>query len=292
MVFLEHGTDAGVIEVKGIPEAPAVIGFGVDQGGVFGDEVEFVVRVFQEIADIAGDFEPGGVDAFHHLQHTLRRTADAPVVFEAHRHAALFGRGQALLEAVDDPLEALFIGMAFGGFLHAAMGHQIVKILAGAPGAGLDAHGGDAERVGLFEAEDRVFDVFAALVGIGREEGLVSGKTVQIQAVREGVSLELLQVGEIIIFKLHLKDINAIKTPLGGQLDALFDAAVMGIAELPKRVGGQPDAKGSRHGGWSGGRGFGDADERCGEGGCGDDGVGEKISAGVHRGSPWRMVMR
>lgn len=51
--------DARVIEVEGIPGAVAEVCFGLEENGLWGEEGELVVWVFEEVTGVEGDFEPG-----------------------------------------------------------------------------------------------------------------------------------------------------------------------------------------------------------------------------------------
>jgi hypothetical protein len=89
------------------------------------------------------------------------------VVLQSQQHAALLGRLQALAQAVDDPRETVLVRVALDRRLDAALLHELIEVLACPPGAGVHAHGRDAELVGQLDAVDRVIDVALAhgLVG-------------------------------------------------------------------------------------------------------------------------------
>ena len=83
----------------------------------------------------------------------------------------------------------------------------------------------------------------------------------QIQPVREGMPFQLLQIRKIIPLELHLQNIDTIEAPLGSQINALFNAAVKGISELPEGVSRQADAERTER---MAGRGIGgECYERC-----------------------------
>ena len=156
------------------------------------------------------------------------------------------------LKAVDDPLEAVLVLVAGQRRLHAAVGHQVVKILAGSPGAGLHADVGDAELVRQLEIADGHLDVFLLLVGVGGEEGLMGGHAVEIEPADECGPLELLEIGMVAPLHLPLENLQPREAPLGGQIEILLQVAQRPVLELPECIAGQADAVGVRLGALSG----------------------------------------
>src|SRR5262245_52861128 len=147
------------------------------------------------------------------------------MVFQAQEHAALLSSRQNLFVAVDDPFKAVFVGVAGLGLFNAAMSHQVVEILARPPGAGVDPHGGNSHCVSQFNPVDRVLDVLLPLLFVRREKSLVGGKATQRHAVYERPPLEPLQIAGLFAGHLAMEDLDAAKSPFGGQVDALLDVA-------------------------------------------------------------------
>jgi hypothetical protein len=103
--------------------------------------------------------------------------AEAPVIFQAHHHAYLFRCGDQIFETLFDPGETLVEGMAFKDRLAALVGHEVIKTLDGAPSAGVDADGGNAQLVGEAEAFGRVGDILLAHLWFRRDKALVGGES-------------------------------------------------------------------------------------------------------------------
>jgi len=59
------------------------------------------------------------------------RAAEAPVIFQRHDHAALFGFGNAFFDALDAPFETIVLRAAGDDGLDAARFHQVIEILDG-----------------------------------------------------------------------------------------------------------------------------------------------------------------
>ena len=113
------------------------------------------------------------------------------MVFERHHHAALFGLGNAFLDALDAPFKTVVLGAPGQNRLDATRFHQIIEILDGVPAAGVKPDARHAQFVGDLKTLVRVLDLFLAVGGIGQHEVLVNGKADQTNAVAKGVPLEL-----------------------------------------------------------------------------------------------------
>src|SRR5205823_3144150 len=98
------------------------------------------------------------------------------MILQSQEHTAALRRLQTLLQAVDDPSEAIFVGEAFAGRLDAAILHQLIKVRAGSPSSRIDAHGWNPELVSQLDAMDGVVDVFLANRWVRRQEALMRGK--------------------------------------------------------------------------------------------------------------------
>ena len=168
------------------------------------------------------------------------------LVLEAEDHAALFGDGEDLLVGLDDPTVGVLLVESLDRFLDAALGHQVVEILRGTPGAGVDPHGRDAEGVGLLDAVGGVLDLCVALFGVGIEEALVGRVAHEIDAQQKGVALVFLErrvVRDLVGRRdLALENFEAIEAHPRGVVEAGRDVAQGLALEAPERVGRDPDA--------------------------------------------------
>src|SRR5262249_49271092 len=106
-MLAEHRRDAVVVEVEGVPNAPAIVGLGLSQHRPRRQLLHLLVHVVQEVAGVQRYLEPWRLESVDHAQHTVRCSAQAPVVFQAEEHTAALRRPQATAEAVDHPAEAL-----------------------------------------------------------------------------------------------------------------------------------------------------------------------------------------
>jgi hypothetical protein len=158
------------------------------------------------------------------------------VSLEPENHAALLGLEQALLDAVDDPLEAVFFGVAGQDRLDAAIGHQFVEVPARAPSAGVEADDRNAESVSGLNLPQRQVDVLLAFLFIWRDEPLMCRHTAEIQAVDECVTFDLLQVAVFLAFHLVEQQIHAVESHPRRLVDALFDGHLHPFLEAPERV--------------------------------------------------------
>ncbi len=120
------------------------------------------------------------------------------MVFQRKHHAALGGLGQAFLDRVDAPLESVVQRVARQQRLLAAQLHQLVERLHRAPTAGVEPDARDAHAVCQVDALLRVLNVFVAHSGIGIDKVLVNRQADQVDAVRERVPLELLQIAVVL----------------------------------------------------------------------------------------------
>ena len=245
-MFAEHGGDTVVIEIQRIPNPAAVIGLGLDQHRQRGQHFHLLIHVFQKVPRVERHPQPGGFERLDHAHDTPRGPAQAPVILQTHRHATALGRFEALPQAVDHPLEAALVVIALERRFDALVFHQLVEILAGAPGAGVHPHGGDAHGIGQFNAPDGVVDVLLAHLLVRRQKSLMGGEAAQVQAEQESPALEPLEV--VVAFLLHLavQDLHAVKAHFSSQVDTGLDAAQLLVAELPVRVSGDSDAVGAR----------------------------------------------
>ncbi len=174
------------------------------------------------------------------------------MVLEAHHHAVFLGGGDQLVEALLDPAEALVEGAALGNGLAALIGHEIIEALDGAPSAGVDADGGDAQLVGEAEALGRVGDILLAHLGIRRDKALVGGETHQWDAHGKGVLLDLVEQGPVdlaaaglgVFFHVDMEDLDAVEAHEGSLLDAIKNWDRLSL-EMPEGVGGDTDAVGA-----------------------------------------------
>ena len=105
------------------------------------------------------------------------------MVLQAQHHTALGRLVDTLAEAVDDPAEAFFVGLAINRWFDTAVLHQLVETLAGAPPAGVEPHAWDAEIIGEFNAFDGVVDVSLAFFLVGRNETLMYGKRFSLKSL-------------------------------------------------------------------------------------------------------------
>jgi hypothetical protein len=294
--------DAGIIEVEGVPGAAAEVGFGLEKDGAGGEEGELVVGVFEEVTGVEGDLEPRRIDGGYDAFDALGGAAEAPMVFEAEGDAAFFGFGDESFQGFNDPGEAVFIGEPGEWFFDTIVGHEVVEIFRSAPSASVDAHGGDAEAVGLFDLGEGFVDIGLAFLFIGGEETLVGGEAHEVEAEGEGALFYFLQGGVGLVFHLDLEDFDAVEAHVGGEFEASLNGAELFAAEAPKGVGGDADGiLDSRAGGFCGeqGRRRGTGEQGGGSGG----GVGEEVAAvhewgessGVEAGQPllvWTSLAR
>ena len=224
-----------VVDVEGVPGAAAVVGLGLEEDGAMGEGGELLVLVFEEVAGVESDLEPGRVDGLDDAFDAGCRAAEAPVVLKAESDAAFLGLGNELRDGVDDPLESLLFGVAGEGIFDAFVGHEVVEVFGGSPGAGVEAHGGDAEAVGLFDLGEGLGDVGFSFLGIRGEETLVGGEAHEVEAEGEGALLDALESGVALILHLDLEDLDAVEAEVGGVLEADLDGTQFLAAEAPRR---------------------------------------------------------
>jgi len=131
-------------------------------------------------------------------------------------------------------------------WLDAAFLHQFVKVLNGAPAAGIDAQAGDAEVVADFDALFGVLNLASDFGGVGAEKGLVGGEADQVDAVAETLAFELLQVRAMAVGErlplgdvhLPVQNIHAGNAEVGGLINDRFDRNFR-VAKMPVRIGAQ-----------------------------------------------------
>jgi len=59
VVLAHNPCDAGIIQIEGVPQAASIVHLGVHKDCVRGALVELVVWVFEEIAGVEQDLQPG-----------------------------------------------------------------------------------------------------------------------------------------------------------------------------------------------------------------------------------------
>ena len=94
------------------------------------------------------DHQPWIVDRVYNAFDPLGSPAQAPVILKAQYHAALLGRGQTLLNAVDHPLESFILCMPLQDRLYASIGHELIERPAGTPPPSIEAHHRNAQLIG------------------------------------------------------------------------------------------------------------------------------------------------
>lgn len=205
------------------------------------------------------------------------------MVFEAEGDTAFFRFGDEGGDGIDDPGEAVFIVVTGEGLFDTFVFHEVIEIFRGAPGAGVDAHGGDTEAIGLFDLGEGFVDIGLAFFFVGREKALVGGEAHEVEAEGEGALFDFLKGGVGLVFHLDLEDFDAVEAHVGGEFEAFGDGAEFVAAEAPEGVGGDADGVVD---GFGGVRGGGIRGERVGEGGGGEAGGGgsgfEEEGAAVH----------
>ena len=254
-----------------------MVRLGLHIDGLRRDQGQLLVRVFEKIAGVHQPAEPRRADAVEDAQQALGGARQAPVVFQSEHHAAFLGFGEAALDAFDAPLEALFLRVAGQDRLDAAVLHQLVEVLRGAPAAGVDADARAAEFVSDLDALLGVLDVLGEFLGLRLHEALVRGDAANLEAVAEGVALELAQVGAAggverrLLVDVHLavQNVHAFDAQRGGLVHDRLDRDLRG-PEMPIRVSGDGQLVAP------GGLGVGGGADRGEGGGGGEAGGGEE----------------
>jgi len=120
--------------------------------------------------------------------------------------------------------------------LLAAQLHQLVERLHRAPAAGVEPDARDAHAVRQVDALLRVLNVFVAHSGIGIDKVLVNRQADQVDAVRERVPLELLQIAVVLRVHLPVEDVHPFDTKPRRLVDHRLDGHLR-VAEMPVRIG-------------------------------------------------------
>jgi len=116
------------------------------------------------------------------------------VIFKSQNHTTFFRGGHNLLQAINNPLETVLIGVAFQGRLDAPVLHQVIKVPAGSPAAGIDPHGGDAQLVGQFNLMNCQVNVFLSFLCVRIYKTLVGGKSHQIESAMKSSLFQAVEV--------------------------------------------------------------------------------------------------
>jgi hypothetical protein len=246
--LLEDGRDALVIEIQRVPDATAVVGLGLDDGGVWRQTLDALVGIAGPVAGVEVDAEPRRVDVLVDPQQGLDLGAEAPVVLQGEHHTGGLGVGQAGLDAVDAPLEGVLVGVALDRRLVALDLHQVVERLDGVPAPGVEPDRRHAEPGGERDALLRVVDRGLALRRVGRHEVLVNREHRQRQPVDERRSLELVEVGRRLAVHLPVEQLDAVEAEAGRLFDDLLDGVLL-LLEVPVGIGRHREPDRARGGG-------------------------------------------
>src|ERR1043166_446080 len=170
------------------------------------------------------------------------------MVFQRHHHPALFGFGDAFLDALDAPLESIILRMAGQDRLDPTRLHQVIETLDCAPAAGVEADAGYSQFVGDLQALVSMLDLFLPFCRVRLHEVLMNRKADRGDTVAKGVAFELLKVAAVgrrqrlLLGEFHLlvQDVKAFDTDLGSFLDDSFNRDFRWF-EMPVGVGGDAE---------------------------------------------------
>jgi hypothetical protein len=163
---------------------------------------------------------------------------------------------QALLKALDAPLETLLLGMSWKHRFLPARLHQVIERSDGVPPSRVDTNTGDAERSSDIDTLDRMFHLPASDSRIGIDKILMNGKADQRDTASEGMPFEVGQIHPMLSSEglflgdvhLSVQNINPFSPQSGSPFDDLMNRH-LGVSEVPIGVRGdcQSDSGPDRH---------------------------------------------
>ena len=161
------------------------------------------------------------------------------MILETEHDAETFRGRQTPLERLDDPRVCVVVGVALERRLDAAVGHEVVEVLRGAPGAGVDPHHRNAEVGGDLDLRDRAIDVELSLLGVGGHEALMRRESHDRKSESLGASLvrhHPRPTDEFVLPDLIEQELDAVEAELVREVDAAIHVAQLVVAETPQRV--------------------------------------------------------
>src|ERR1043165_6762566 len=181
--------DSRIIEIEGVPFATAIISFRLRIDRLRRNHLQLVIRIFHEVAGVHERAEPRRRHGINNSQLTFRSAAEAPMIFQSEDDTALLSFGDAFLNALDAPFEAIIFSMAWKDWFNAEGFHEIVEIFDRVPTAGIESNTWHSEFISNLDAFVGVIDLLLAFRNIGVDEVLMDGQADQIDAVMKCVPL-------------------------------------------------------------------------------------------------------